>query len=188
MKWLAQGLSKRAIARNLWRHHSTICDEIKRNKWRREYSASKAKHKAYVRRLHAKKNLKKIRVNDELEKYIHEKIKDDWSPEMVSWRRNRENMRLKISTPTIYKYIECPFGYSLREYLYMNRSWRRKRKWNKNKNNHIKWRTFIEDRPKAIWDLVEFGHYECDLIVGPQWTKVVLLAYHQNSVEFMKIV
>ena len=45
---------------------------------RGKYSPSKAKHKAYVRRLHAKKNLKKIRCNNKLEEHIYEKIQDDW--------------------------------------------------------------------------------------------------------------
>jgi IS30 family transposase len=31
-----------------------------------------------------KKNLKKIRSNDKLERYIRKKMKDDWSPELVS--------------------------------------------------------------------------------------------------------
>ncbi len=30
MKGLAQGKRKRKIARELWRHHSTVCNEIKR--------------------------------------------------------------------------------------------------------------------------------------------------------------
>jgi IS30 family transposase len=48
------------------------------------YSAEKATHKAYVRRHFAKKTLKKVRVNDELEQYIRKKIKDDRSPEMTA--------------------------------------------------------------------------------------------------------
>jgi len=86
------------------------------------YSAEKATHKAYVRRHFAKKTLKKIRVNDELEKYIRKKIKDDRSPEMTSGRWNIEHKDLMISTPTIYKYITCPFGYDLQEHLYTHRN------------------------------------------------------------------
>ena len=44
---------------------------------RRGYSANKAQHKTYVRRLYAKRNLKKIRCNDELENYIRKKMMDD---------------------------------------------------------------------------------------------------------------
>ena len=103
------------------RSHTTINKELKINSVRWKYSASKAGHKAYVRRLHAKENLKKIRCNDKSEEYIHEKINDDWSPEIIAWRRNRENEHVKISTPTIYKYIYSQFWYGLLEHLYKNR-------------------------------------------------------------------
>jgi IS30 family transposase len=86
------------------------------------YTANKAKHKAYVRRLFAKRNLKKIRTNDKLEEYIRQKTKDDWSPEIIAGRWNNEHEDLKVSTPTIYKYIDCPFGYELQEHLYSNRN------------------------------------------------------------------
>ena len=176
MKWLAQWKSKRKIAIELWRHHSTICNEIKRNKWRWEYSANKAQHKKYVRKLFAKKNLKKIRCNDELEIYIRKKMKEKRSPELIKWRWNKKNNWIKISTPTIYKYIYSRFAYGLLEYLYSNKNWRRRKRWShKNSNNHIKDRVFIDDRPKKIWLLTEFGNREADLIVGPKWTKEVLL-------------
>jgi len=78
MIYLAQNKSKREIARLIWRSHTTVNNEIKNNSVRGKYNPSKAKHKAYVRRLHAKKNLKKIRCNNKLEEHIHEKIQDDW--------------------------------------------------------------------------------------------------------------
>jgi len=175
MKWLSQWKSKRKIATELWRHHSTICNEIKRNRWRWEYSANKAQHKKYVRKLFAKKNLKKIRCNDELEQYIRKKIKKKWSPELISWRWNKKKLWITISTQTIYKYVYSKFAYDLLEYLYSNKNWRRKRWSHKNSNNHIKDRIFIDDRPKEIWLLTEFGHREADLVVWPRWTKEVLL-------------
>lgn len=78
MIYLAQNKSKREIARLIWRSHTTVNNKIKNNSVRDKYNPSKAKHKAYVRRLHAKKNLKKIRCNNKLEEHIHEKIQDDW--------------------------------------------------------------------------------------------------------------
>ena len=175
MNWLSQWKSKRKIAKELKRHPSTICAEVKRNKWRRDYSANKAQHKKYVRRLHAKRNLKKIRCEDKLEKYIREKVKDDRSPELVSWRWNRKHEDIKISTPTIYKYVYSRFWYELLEYLYSRRTWRRRRKVNPNKKWGIKHRKFIDVRPESISKLLEYGHREADLIVGPQGTKEVLL-------------
>jgi IS30 family transposase len=173
--YLTQKKSKREIARLLWRSHTAINNEIKRNSVRWKYSPSKANHKAYVRRKYAKKNLKKIRCNDKLEEYIREKIQDDWSPELVAGRWNKDNQDIKISTPTIYKYIYSQFGYDLVECLYKNRKWVRRRVANSNKKWWIKHRTFVDCRPAIISALTEYGHYEWDLIVWPQWTKEVLL-------------
>jgi len=175
MIMLSHNASKREIARTLWRDHKTITKEIKRNSTCWKYEANKAQHKAYARRLQAKKTMKKIRCNDRLERYIREKITDDWSPEMIAGRRNKENNE-HISVPTIYKYIYSPFGYNLVDYLYSNRKWRRRRKgYHKNSKNHIKQRVFIDKRPEKISKLKEFWHREADLIVWPQWTKEVLL-------------
>lgn len=175
MTGLARWLSQRAIARLLWRSVSTICRELQRNTWRWEYSANKAQHKYYVRKLYAKKNLKKIRCEDKLEEYIREKIKDDRSPELIAWRWNRLKNGITISTPTIYKYVYSRFGYELLEHLYTRRNNRKRRQWHKNKQWGIKYRTLIDVRPEGIGKLWESGHYEADLIVWPQWTKEVLL-------------
>lgn len=181
MNYLSQNKTKREIARLLGRSHTAINNEIKRNSVRWIYSANKADHKAYARRLNAKKKLKKIRSDDKLENYIHEKMQDDWSPEQIAWRWNKDNSTFKISTPTIYKYVYSSFWYKLLEHLYKNRNWRRRHWSNKNKKGGIKHRVFIKDRPNEIGELKEFWHYECDLIVWPQWTKEVLLVWIEKQ-------
>jgi transposase, IS30 family len=173
MIYLSQNKSKRKIWRLLGRHHSSIADEVKNNSVRGRYIAHKAQHKSYVNRLHSKKNLKKIRCDDKLEEFVREKIKDDRSPEIVAGRWNDTELE-RISTVTIYKYIYSRFAYDLLPYLYSNRKRRRKR-WNANKKWIIKNRVFVDFRPEKISKLLEFNHYEADLIVWPQWTKEVLL-------------
>lgn len=176
MVMLEQGKSKREISRKLWRHVKTICEEIKRNSVRWKYIAHKADNKAKNRRKSAKKIMKKIRANDRLERYIRTKIKDYRSPEMVAWRRNKENPEETISVVSVYQYIYSKFGYGLVEYLYSHRWWRKRRKWyHKNSKNHIKNRVFVDARPEKISQLKEFWHREADLIVWPQWTTEALL-------------
>ena len=176
MVMLGQWKSKREIWRKLWRHVQSIIDEIKKNSVRWKYIAHKAHHKAYVRRLFAKKPIKKIRSNDRLERYIRTKIKDYRSPEIIAWRWNKENPQETISVPSVYAYIYSKFSYWLVDYLYSNRWWRKRRKWyHKNSSNHIKHRVFVDARPEKISKLQEFWHREADLIVWPQWTKEVLL-------------
>ena len=180
---LSRWCTHREIALALWRHHKSINEEIKNNsvKWR--YIAKKADHKAYIRRLFCKKALKKIRVSDELEQFVRKKIKEDWTPEEVSWDWNNIHNRLWISTPTIYKYIYSRFWYGLTDHLYTKRI-RPKRRRHKAKRQNIKFRTFIEFRPKIIASKREFGHYECDLIMGCKSSSYCLLVLIEMKTRF----
>lgn len=180
---LSKWFTDREIALALWRHHSTIDDEIKRNtvKWR--YIAKKANHKAYVRRLFCKKNLKKIRINNELEQFVRKKIKEDWTPEEISWDWNNIHKKLWISTPTIYKYIYSRFWYGLTDHLYTKRIKPKRRK-HKTKRQNIKFRTFINFRPKIIASKMQFGHYECDLIMGRKSSPYCLLVLIEMKTRF----
>ena len=102
-----------------------------------------------MRRLFCKKQLKKIRVNDNLEQFVRKKLKEDWSPQEISGSWNNLGNGLNISTPTIYKYIYSRFGYGLTEHLYTKRLRPKKRR-HKTKRENIKFRTFIDFRPKII--------------------------------------
>lgn len=181
---LNQEYSKRAIAKVLQRNPDTVCEEVKKNSVKWKYIAKKAIHKAYVRRLYCKKELKKIRINDDLENFVREKIKDDRSPEIVAYVRNSLHKEWShISAPTIRKYIDSCFWYWLTEHLYSNRH-HRKRRYRKTKKEIIKNRVFISYRPEIIEKLVEFGHYESDLIVGPMWSKECLVVLIEKMTRF----
>lgn len=180
---LSKWYTYRKIALALWRPHSTIDREITRNLVKWKYIAQKADHKAYVRRLFCKKQLKKIRCNWELEQFVRKKLKEWWTPEEVMWDWNNTHKELKISTPTIYKYIYSRFGYGLTEYLYTKRIRPRKRR-NKRKREGIKYRTFIDLRPIIIGKKKEFGHYECDLIMGKKWSPYCLLVLIEMKTRF----
>jgi transposase, IS30 family len=180
---LSKWFSNREIAKALWRRHKTIDDEIKNNSVKWKYDAQKANHKAYVRRLSCKKTLKKIRVNDDLENFVRENLKEDWSPEEVSWSWNAVHKHLHISTPTIYKYTYSKFWYGLTEHLYTKRTRPKKRR-HKTKRQNIKYRTFIDFRPKIIGLKREFGHYECDLIMWKKSSPFCLLVLIEMKTRF----
>jgi IS30 family transposase len=180
---LTKKYSIRAIAKLLWRNFETIRKEIWRNSIKWVYSAHKAQHKTYTRRLFCKKTLKKIRVNDELEQFVRKKLKEDWSPEEIVGNWNNIDKNLHISTPTIYKYIYSKFGYWLTEHLYTKRL-RPKRQRHKTKRESIKFRTFIDFRPKIIGFKRQFWHYECDLIMGRKWSLCCLLVLIEMKTRF----
>jgi len=180
---LSKWCTHRDISLALWRHHWTIDKEIRRNTVKWKYIAKKADHKAYVRRLFCKKTLKKIRINDELERFIRKKIKDDWSPEEISWDWNNTHKDSYISTPTIYKYIYSRFWYGLTDYLYTKRIRPRKRR-HKAKRQNIKFRTFIDFRPKIIGLKRQFWHYECDLVMWSKASPYCLLVLIEMRTRF----
>lgn len=185
---LRKGYSLRDIARVLDRHPSTISREVRRNIVKGEYTSKKADYKAYVRWRGRKQQLKKIREHPKLEHYIHKKLELWWSPEIIAGRWNKEmiddhdqeseerSSDVSISHVTIYKYIYSRFGYWLGYYLYTQRHRKKRRQkiWTK-KRALIPHRTLIDARPESISSLLSYGHWECDLIVWPQWTKEVIL-------------
>ena len=163
----------REIESSLWIHYSTICREIKRNRVNWIYDAKKAQHKSYARRKSCKKQNKKIRDNDDLEKYIREKLDENWSPEGIAGTRNKDH-EIEISVPTIYKYIDSRFGYGLSEHLYSKRPKKRKHKKGV-KREIIKHRVMIDARPISISKKRYFNHYEIDLVMWKQGSKACLL-------------
>lgn len=180
---LSKWCTHRDISLALWRHHWTIDKEIRRNMVKWKYISQKANHKAYVRRLFCKKTLKKIRCDDKLEQFIRKKIKEDWSPEEISWDRDNTHKNSYISTPTIYKYIYSKFWYGLTDHLYTKRIRPKKRR-HKTKRQNIKYRTFINFRPLIISSKTEFGHYECDLIMGKKTSPFCLLVLIEMKTRF----
>lgn len=174
--------SIREIGNVLWRSASTISREMRRNKVNEMYNGQKAEIKKYMRRRWCKIEMKKIRMNSELEWYIREKIKEWRSPEQIAWRRNKENDKW-ISYVRIYEYIESCRWSDLR--IYISRKWRKRKKWER---WSIIWRVFIDERPKEIWDKLENGHYECDTVIWKRWwDKEILLVLLEKKTRYMVV-
>ena len=179
---LRKWYSLRAISRVLQKAFETIRREVMRNKVHWRYTARKAQHKAYVRRKNCKKTLKKIRVHDELENYIRDRLRQDWSPDEIAHTWS-DTHSLHISTPTIYHYIYSRFWYWLTDHLYTKRL-KKKRRTHHVKKEIIIHRVFIDARTKIISRKRQFWHWECDLIVGKQSTKPVLLVLIEMKTRY----
>ena len=101
----AQGFSDRAIARSLNRSNSSVSREFARNS--REdgtYSANYA-DKQYAER---RKNCgrKHILEDEEIQKYVIEKLEQRWTPEQIAGRAKLEKQPFEISFTTIYRAID----------------------------------------------------------------------------------
>jgi len=171
---LVGGLKIRQIALNLGRSPGTISREIRRNISRYPwYCADCAQALAESRARLRKKNKRKILLNKELEKYVHEKLSLFWSPEQIASRLRLEypkDKNMRANKETIYAYVYAlPRGNLKKELI---RSLRRKHAYRRERDGRLTrqekgmdWAN-IETRPKHIESRKISGHWEGDLVMG----------------------
>jgi len=168
-KLLAQKIPIVEIAKFSNRHRSAIYKEI--NRIPGDYSPSVAQNDANLKSMNSKKNIKL--QNEELQKFVKEKIFEYWSPEQISGRLKLlypNDKKMNISTETIYQFI-----YNLKnevektqliKYLRRRKKKRYSRKNKKKKRETIPNIKSIHERPKSIEKRTDIGHWEGDLIIG----------------------
>lgn len=174
---LSKGYSLRRIAQALGRSHSSLSREMKKNKVNGSYNPKKANAKARARRTMSKYQGMKIREAPALAQYVAQKMKLDWSPELIAGRFRTETGQ-KLKTDTIYKYLYSPFGQHLCKYLKYKRHSKRRRRL-KTKSlpaSHIPNRISINERPVEIAARTSFGHYEADTMGRPRHASPQTLA------------
>jgi len=158
------GKSLRTIAERLGRGVSTVSEELKRNKVKGVYDARKAQHKAYVRRWRSKQDCLKVVMDAPLKKYVEDRLRDEWSPELIAGRLKQQQKVLPYaSTKAIYKFVYSVHGRALEPLLYYNAVHKK----GGPKRHSTVWedgRISIEQRPTNVLLRKEFGHFEGDFI------------------------
>lgn len=140
---LEKGYSLRDIAKALRRSVSSVSSEIHDNSVNGKYNSSKANHKAYIKRKYSKYQGMKIAENTRLWDYVEEKLKDEWSPEIMAGRLKKIDTSVKYAGKgAIYKFIYSAYGRRLEKYLYKNSVKRRLGR--KKKQETLKDRIFIK--------------------------------------------
>jgi IS30 family transposase len=166
--------SKSYIAVKLNRSRSTIGNEI--NRW----SGSQFHYKAelaneYSRCLNdTKRNKDKITISNALKIQVYKGLLSHLSPELISGRLKLlypTDAAMNISYESIYRYIyshpQGNINKKLIKLLVRQKSKRRKPKRREGHLAKIKDGTSIELRPAQVEDRVEIGHWEGDLLIGP---------------------
>jgi IS30 family transposase len=173
-RMLSQKCSFRGIARTLGRNVSTVSREIRAggcNKY--TYRAVKAQKRA--RRNSAKRKVGKHKLSDnqELWKYIRQKLKKKWSPCQIAEELEKDyplDMTMRISPEAIYTYIYVlPRGSLKKELtscLRQNHKRRHKQARGIKMERNIEDMLSIEERPEEVEDRIIPGHWEGDLIIG----------------------
>jgi len=162
---LKAGYTQKYIAEAIGVDKSTICRELKRNRfWRGTYEPHHAH--AYAQRRHREKR-KEIKFTKEVEAFIREKTSEEWSPEQISGYAKRHEL-FSISHERIYQFIlnDKKFGGDLYKHLRHQHKKYRKRYGSPQRNYGIKNRKFIDERPTVVDNKERIGDWEIDTIIG----------------------
>lgn len=168
--WKAQGVSNGECARRLGRAVSTIGRELKRNSEQGVYAAIRAQSKAWGRAeksAHSKQPLKNAKVYG----YVTERLRDGWSPDQIAGRMELEHPddpSWRITDETIYRWVYDPNQAEQRWWEYLRRKQKKRRKRNGRgvRRSRIPDRISIRERPAAVNDRREVGHWEGDTLEG----------------------
>ena len=191
-KMLKEKLSLRKIWWVLWRWKSTICDEIKNNSTFYDWYKAELAHKKFLRNQLNKWNKFKIENNSKLLNYIIQSLKEDWSPEEISWRlklfhndNNLDSYIWYICFETIYKYIYSKNWVKLWLPKLLRRHKPKRTKWYSRKSRQlsevIKQRVSIHNRPKVINSRKRIGDFESDSVIFSNQKQVLNVNVDRKS-------
>lgn len=154
------------IAIELGRSQSTLSREIRRNQGKRGYRHNQANRLAQER--HVTKS-KAIKLTHEITEIIDGLIHQDWSPEQIAGRLEKEGV-VTVHHETIYRYIlaDKRSGGDLYTHLRHQHKTYRKRYGSAHKRNRngIPNRTDIEERPESVNAREHVGDWEADTMIG----------------------
>ena len=187
--------SARSMARLLGRSPSTVSRELGRNGGYDRYRAALADEKAFLRARRPKRC--KLADSAQLRQAVARTLRLNWSPEQIAgWltRAHPDNESYRVSHETIYRSLFVQARGVLKKellcHLRSKRSMRRSRPVDPNgdRRGHIKDIVSIRQRPAAVEDRAVPGHWEGDLLSGPNNTYIAtLVERHTRYVMLAKV-
>jgi transposase, IS30 family len=170
-----EGLSLRAIARQLGRAASTISCELRRNALPKGGYLPAHAEGCYRERRQRPAILER---DARLGRFVRERLLEGWTPEQIAgWLRRGEERGLRtVSLETIYAFIHRPGqkGEKLWKLLPRGRAKRGRRR-ARQPRSVIAERRSIHDRPEAVQERKEAGHWEGDLLICKRTRPVLVL-------------
>jgi IS30 family transposase len=192
---ISAGMTARAIAAAVGKHHSTISREIARNGGRNEYRANLAEAAAWRRARRPKCCL--LQERPRLRAYVVRGLERRWSPQQIAKRLEVEHPNdhsMHVSHETIYRSLFVQSRGVLRKelthHLRSCRSLRRARKAsNKGQGRgQIVDAISISERPAQAEDRAVPGHWEGDLISGKGNSHIAtLVERHSRFLLLVKV-
>ena len=193
---LKDGCSIRAIARELGCSPSTISYEVRRGTVslyhgkQKRYKADQGQSVYQINRCHCGRKSAFLKKAGFINYVIKHFFEDGWSLDVCANRSlaaGEFSHYQTVCTRTLYNYVDQGLmtikNYDLPEKL------KRNTKLHHVRQNRKKLGRSIEERPKEIEQRSEFGHWECDLVLGHKTKddQVLLTLSERMSREFLII-
>jgi IS30 family transposase len=158
-------LSAAEIGRRMGRDRSTISRELRRNCCAHDggYRAGRAQEQAHARRKRSRRN---SHFGPEEWKLVEMLLKEKLSPEQISGRLRALGL-FEISHETIYSYVwrDKKRGGTL--YRYLRQPFKRRKRYGSyERRGRVTGKRYISERPTAVEDRSEIGHWEIDTVIG----------------------
>ena len=178
----AEGRSIRQIAAAMDRSPSSITRELKRNGAKATYKPGYAQEQTGARRWTGSR----LERQTDLREAVLASLASGLSPEQIAGRFARETGTAVISHETIYRFIYAQIrrtnDFSWRHYLPRAKAKRGFRgKKGGSPANFIKGRVSIAERPQAVNDRQQPGHWEADLMMFAKYGQAVLALHERSS-------
>lgn len=171
-----EGFSQTDIAKKIQKDKSVVYRELKRNSDNRngKYKAELAEKKCRKRH---KLKPKYKRFTSDIEQYVDDLIKEDYSPEQIVGFSKIQG-KACVSVERIYQHIwaDKKQGGLLYKHLRTRGKRYRKRGAIKDKRGQIPDKVSIEHRPKIVEEKTRIGDLEIDLIIGKNHKRALLTA------------
>jgi IS30 family transposase len=182
-----QGLSVRAMSRELGRPPSTISREIARNRtvYDGAYRAERAHAYMRRRRSHSRRN-SRFSADDWV--LVNHLIGLDWSPEQVAGWLALHGI-LSISHETIYLRVweDKAAGGELWRHMRQAMKKRRKRYRSRDSRGRLAGKRHISERPSEIETRAIIGHWEIDTVKGDDQARHTILTIVERMTGYVPI-
>lgn len=178
--WRAAGRSLGAISRALGRSKGTLSRELRRNALPSGRYSPLHADGAYQLRRRREAILERDR---HLRQFVCDRLAEGWTPEQISgWLKAGNEPRLRaLGCETIYAFIYRAAQKAEALWRYLTRHHKRRRRCRaRPARDRIKDRASIHDRPTAVENRDEVGHWEGDLIICKH-TRPVLVLHERKS-------
>jgi transposase, IS30 family len=171
----AEGLSLAAIGERLGRAGSTISRELRRNALPKGGYRPVYAEGCYLARRQRPAVLER---DERLRRFVHQRLLEAWTPEQIAgWLKRGEERGLRpLCLETVYAFLHRPAQKAEQLWRLLPRGRaRRGRRRARQPRSPIADRTSIHQRPDAVDQRREAGHWEGDLLICKRTRPVLVL-------------